>query len=106
MCDYWGGHYALGCHWFQTMKKTLCRNFSVVKGKWKSNKLNPINLEETSPYEYNEISKKYYNFLSVLKEGRDKNTKMYVENFKDLEIEKFVELPNKNWVRILNSKSL
>ena len=80
----------------QTVKKKLSRNFSVVKSKWKSKQLNPINLEETSPYEYNDISKKYYNFLSVLKEGRDKNTKMYVENFKDLEIERFVEKPNKN----------
>jgi hypothetical protein len=79
-----------------TVRNRIGRNFSARKNKWKSEKLSVINLEEPTPYEYNEISKKYYNFLRVLKEGRDKNTKMYVEYFKDLEIERFVELPNGN----------
>ena len=44
---------------------------------------------EKEPYDY---YNKYFNFLSVLKEGRDKNTNKYVEYFKGLEIDKFVGL--------------
>jgi hypothetical protein len=70
------------------LKNKLSRKFSVRKNKWKNELIDKRFLEK-EPYDY---YKKYFNFLSVLKEGRDKNTNKYVEYFKDLEIVKFVGL--------------
>jgi hypothetical protein len=70
------------------LKNKKGRSFSVRKNKWK-NRIIDVSFLEKSAWDYN---KKYFTFLTVLKEGRDKNTNKYVEYFKDLEIDKFVKL--------------